>query len=144
MNPGRHSPPATCWKVAWWTMPLCQYPVWLVRQRPVESSVMKGATVSVSCLISPPATCWKVAWWKVPLCQYPVWLVATASDRRAHVFQSDFLRRPGTSSVVTGETESVVVDAVGTMSGGLTLDVSTRISSTFLEKSAQSSPPHVQ
>ena len=72
---------------------------------------MNGATVSALSLISHDGT-----------------------GSRAQVFPSDFLRRPTTSSVVTEENESIVVDAVSTMSGGLALDVSARISSTFLEK----------
>ena len=77
----------------------------------LKSSVMHGATVSALCLISRDGT-----------------------GSRAQVFSSDFLRRPSTSSFVTGENKSIVVDAVGTMSGGFALDVSARISSTFLEK----------
>ena len=75
-----------------------------MKQRPVEKlRVMNGATVSELCLISRDST-----------------------GSRAQAFPSDFLRRPTNSSVVTEENETIVVDAVGTMSGSLALDVSAR------------------
>ena len=62
----------------------------------LTSHVMNGVTVSTFCFIS-----------------------RDGAGSKAQVFPSDFFRRTTTSSVVTGENESIVVDAVGAMSGGL-------------------------
>ena len=69
----------------------------------LKSCVMIGATVSALCVISCDGT-----------------------GSRSQVFPSDFVRRLTNSSEVTGENESIVADGVGTMSGGLALDVLAR------------------